>query len=104
MEKKPEMSFLKDIAKKGNEQIQERVKQTVKQKKIVVKQKDDDIVEYIKQKQETFEINPTVISLKDIPNTNIMTSGKLIGVHLRAEKKEMLKKLMNYIGDLIKNV
>jgi len=54
-------------------------------------------------KQDTFEINPEVKTINDIPNTNIMTSGKLIGVRLRANKKKMLEDLRDYINNLLES-
>nr|BDI55164.1 MAG: hypothetical protein [uncultured archaeon] len=83
------MSFLKGL-KKTEPKI-------VKQKEGFVKQTPKSF------KQEEFELNPKVKTIDDIPNTNIMTSGKLIGIRLRANKEIMLKNLKEYIEGLIKN-
>jgi hypothetical protein len=83
------VSFLKDLKK-----IEPKipiVKQTVKQKNNIVKQK----------KKEPFDVNPKVKSIDDIPNTNIITSGKLIGIRLRAKKPKMLENLRDYINKLL---
>lgn len=92
------MSFLKDIAKAGEKQIQNRVKQTVKQNKVSVKQEKP---KNPKPRQEHLSLNPTVKSIKDIPNTNIMTSGKLLGIRLRDKKKPMLKQFIKYLTNLV---
>ncbi|KKK98722.1 hypothetical protein LCGC14_2639890 [marine sediment metagenome] len=85
------MSFLKGLKKIEAKPIVKQEVRIVKQTKSIVR-----------QKQESLNINPKVKSLSDIPNVNIMTSGNLIGIRLRADKKEMLKNLMNYIENLIK--
>ncbi len=92
------MSYLKNIAKAGKEQITERVKQTVKQKEVIVKQERPKTP---KIKQEHLDINPTIKSVKDIPNVNIMTSGKLLGVRLRDKKEPMLKQFLKYLTKLL---
>lgn len=88
------MSYLEDLEKFVKEQ-KAKATQFVKQKPKIVKQKREIV------KQDSFEINPRVKSLDDIPNTNIITSGKLIGIRLRADKKQMLKDLIKYAGGLI---
>ena len=84
------MSFLKGLKKVETKPSVKQFKQSVKQIPIIVK-------------QEEFELNPKVKTIDDIPNTNIMTSGKLIGIRLRADKPKMLKHLKEYIEGLIKN-
>lgn len=85
------MSFLKNLEKKSKEIIRE----IVKQKPIIVKQLPRIV------KQNDFDINPQVKSIRDIPNTNIITSGKLLGIRLRANKKGMLRQLKNYINKFV---
>ena len=89
------MSYLKNIAEAGKKQVQEKVKQTVKQKIEIVKQPKPKI------KQEHLSLNPTVKSIADIPNVNIMASGKLLGVRLRDKKEPMLKQIVKYITNLL---
>jgi len=84
------MSFLKGLKKEEKIEV-------FKQDKEPFKQKPKSF------KQEEFELNPKVKTIDDIPNTNIMTSGKLIGIRLRADKPKMLKHLKEYIEGLIKN-
>lgn len=100
------MSYLKNIAKAGKAQVQENVKQTVKQNKESVKQtkpkRPRPQPPAIKKKQPII-LNPNVKSIDDIPNTNIMTSGKLLGVRLRATKEIMLKEFAKYITNLLEN-
>lgn len=84
------MSFLKDLKKQPKTEM-------FKQKEKSVKQKTESF------KQETLKLNPNVKSIEDIPNTNIMTSGNLLGIRLRAKKSKMLEELQNYIGELLKN-
>lgn len=79
------MSFLKEFKKIEPKPI---VKQSVKQTRTIVK-------------QEKVELNPNVNSIDDIPNTNIMTAGILLGVSLRANKKQMLENLKKYIDNLL---
>ena len=93
------MSYLEKIAQAGKKQVTEKVKQTVKQKKVIVKQEKPTIKQ--ERKQEHLKLNPTVKTIKDIPNTNIMTSGKLLGIHLRDKKEPMLKQLKKYITKLL---
>lgn len=80
------MSFLKDLKKVEPEPT---VKQSVKQIPKTVK-------------QETLKLNPNVKSIEDIPNVNIMTSGNLLGISLRAKRKKMLEELITYITELLK--
>lgn len=79
------MSFLKELKKI---EIKPIVKQTVKQKIQIVK-------------QDIFKINPEIKTIDDIPNINIMTSGNLLGVYLRANRRNMLKRLRSYIDKLL---
>ncbi|KKN04525.1 hypothetical protein LCGC14_1096520 [marine sediment metagenome] len=90
------MSFLKNLKKVEIKPVIKKIetKPTIKQ---IIKQKKEEF------KQDTFKINPEVKNIPDIPNTNIMTSGKLIGIRLRANKKEMLGQLRNYIDNLLKS-
>jgi len=94
------MSYFKNITEAGKKQITERVKQTIKQKKVIVKQERPKTPEI---KQEHLDINPTIKTIKDIPNVNIMTSGKLLGIHLRAQKKPMLKQFIKYLTKLLED-
>ena len=84
------MSFLENLKKQP-------IKETFKQKNESFKQKNKSF------KQDIFKINPEVKTINDIPNTNIMTSGKLIGVRLRANKKKMLEDLRDYINNLLES-
>lgn len=84
------MSFLKELKPKKVE-IKPIVKQSVKQKDIIVKQIPSP------KKDKPLKLNPNVKSLADIPNTNIMTIGNLLGIRLRAKKKIMLKQLIKHI-------
>jgi len=86
------MSFLKDLKKTEPKPKIE----SFKQKKEPFKQKEKSF------KQDDFEVNPKVKSINDIPNTNIITSGKLIGIRLRAKKPKMLMNLRDYINKLLK--
>jgi hypothetical protein len=80
------VSYLKNIAEAGKKQIVERVRQKPKTPKI---------------KQEHLNLNPTIKSVKDIPNVNIMTSGKLLGIRLRDKKEPMLKQFLKYLTKLL---
>lgn len=86
------MSFLKDLKPKKVE-IKQIVKQIVKQKTKTVKQTPSP------KKDTPLKLNPKVKSLADIPNTNIMTIGNLLGIRLRAKKPIMLKQLIKYIEE-----
>ena len=92
------MSYLKNLAEAGKKQkiTKEIVKQSVKQ---TVKQDKPKIPK--QPKQQHLSLNPTVKSIKDIPNVNIMTSGKLLGIRLRDKKEPMLKQLIKYITNLV---
>jgi len=79
------MSFLKGLKKT---EVKPIVKQVVKQTRTIVK-------------QEKVSLNPNVNSIDDIPNTNIMTSGILLGVSLRGTKPKMLLNLKKYIDSLL---
>ena len=92
------MIYLKNIAEAGKKQITERVRQTIRQKKETVGQKPRQTP---KIRQEHLDINPTIKSIKDIPNVNIMTSGKLLGVRLRDKKEPMLKQFLKYLTKLL---
>ena len=74
-------------------EIKPIVKQSVKQKNIIVKQTPTP------KKDKPLKLNPNVKSLADIPNTNIMTIGNLLGVRLRAKKPIMLKQLIKHIEE-----
>ena len=84
------MSFLKKLKKQPEREMFKQPKESFKQKEEMFK-------------QDTFKINPEVKTIDNIPNTNIMTSGKLIGIRLRANKKKMLEQLRSYIDNLLKS-
>jgi len=82
------MSFLENLKAQPKEKISKQPKEIKKNESF---------------KQDIFKINPEVKTINDIPNTNIMTSGKLIGVRLRANKKKMLEDLRSYIDNLLES-
>ncbi len=90
------MSFLKEIKKiePKTTEITPKVK-SFKQKNNRLNRKTETF------KQKDFEINPNVKSIDDIPTTNIMTSGNLLGIVLRATRPKMLKNLRNHINNLL---
>lgn len=88
------MSFLKDLKPKKVE--------VFKQKEVVFKQKKESFKQTPSPKKDKpIDLNPKVKSLADIPNTNIMTIGSLLGVRLRATKPIMLKQLVKHINILL---
>ena len=96
------MSYLDNLGKILKEQQQEKdknVRQIVRQKEVIVKQSTPKTPRT--KKEEHLDINPTIKSIKDIPNVNIMTSGKLLGVRLRDKKEPMLKQFLKYLTKLL---
>jgi len=84
------MSFLENLKVQPKEKISKQPKERSVKKKEVFK-------------QDSFKINPEIKTIDDIPNTNIMTSGHLIGISLRANRKKMLEQLRSYIDNLLKS-
>ena len=88
------MSFLKELKPKKEESF--------KQKEVVFKQKKESFKQTSTPKKDTpLKLKPKVKSLADIPNTNIMTIGSLLGVRLRAKKPIMLKQLVKHINKIL---
>ena len=91
------MSFLKNL-----KEVPPIVKQIVKQKtpkKEIVKQSQPK--REAQPKKESLKLNPNVKSIADIPNTNIMTIGNLLGIRLRDKKRPMLRQLNKHINNLL---